>query len=174
MKSFHHPLPSSSGFLGRASLIAHARPKIEILDWQRSRGGAGYKTTRSFTHISICPLSLSSSDCDSTRRSLSQKFTLRVMGFGSFHYTGLMLCSSCYPGKLPQECHHSSLLLASLPRSEELTPTTPKPWWDFAIQILSVSAASFHACDIGSFEMHTQSHTPSTGLSAPTHAIGGD
>ena len=26
MKSFHHPLPSSSGFLGRASLIAHARP----------------------------------------------------------------------------------------------------------------------------------------------------
>ena len=26
MKSFHHPLPSPSGFLGRASLIAHARP----------------------------------------------------------------------------------------------------------------------------------------------------
>ena len=30
------PSPASFFFLDRASLIAHARPKIEILDWQRS------------------------------------------------------------------------------------------------------------------------------------------
>ena len=144
------PSPASFFRIPRPRLAHSSCPaknrNIGLADEQGRSWIQDDEVLHSHFHMPSPSLSSSDRDCDSTRRSLSQKFTLRVTGFGSFHYTGLMLCSSCYPGKLPQECHHSSLLLASLPRSEELTPTIPKPWSDFAIQIIfSVSAASFHA-----------------------------